>query len=137
MDVYEATQALLTEVTPTANVTSFSLKYDEIMDQFELPDLPAVTYIYENLTPLVTHEGPTNLYRIALTVEAWGDLETASHNGEEIVTELSGKRITVENIIFTMVASEVRDVYEVGFDFHRRIIRFGGLIEIGEEYDSR
>ena len=136
MDVYEATQALLSEIVPDANVTSFDLKYDIIEDQFQLPSLPAVTYIYENLAPIVNQDGATNLYRALIDIEAWGNLETVSKNGMEIMNCMSGQRITVENVVFTVTAIEVRDVYEIGFDFYRRIIRFNGLIDIGEEQDE-
>ena len=136
MDVYEATQALLSEIVPDANVTSFDLKYDIIEDQFQLPSLPAVTYIYENLTPIVNQDGATNLYRALIDIEAWGNLETVSKNGMEIMNCMSGQRLAVENVVFTVTAIEVRDVYEVGFDFYRRIIRFSGLIDIGEDKDE-
>lgn len=136
MDVYEATQALLSEIVPDANVTYYLLQYNADKDQFELPAFPAVTYLYGNLTPIVTHEGASNLHRVSLDVEVWGDLETVSKNGTEIINELSGKRITVENVVFTVIATEVRDIYDMGLDFHHRFIRFGGLIDIGDTQDE-
>ena len=136
MDIYEATQALLTEAAPDANVTYYLLTYDEQKDQFSLPKFPCVTYLYANIMPLVDHEGVTNLNRVELVVEVWGALEDVSANATAIFETMSGQRIEVENIVFTVVASESRDVYDYGLDYHRRTIRFGGLVEIGAEKDD-
>ena len=136
MDIYEATQALLTEAVPEANVTYYLLTYDEQTDQFTLPQFPAVTYLYGNVTPIVDHEGVSNLHRVSLDIEVWGTLEQVSANGDAVLEALSGQRIEVENVVFTVVAQEVRDIYDIGLDYHHRFIRFGGLVEIGEEKDD-
>ena len=137
MDIYEATQALLTEAVPEANVTYYLLTYDEQLDQFSLPAFPAVTYLYSNLTPYVSHDGSSGLYRASLDVEVWGTLADVSKNADLIVQGLNAQRVQVENVCFTVVAGEVRDIYDMGLDFHHRLIRFSGLVEIGEDDDSR
>lgn len=136
MDIYEATQALLTEaVQETANVTYYLLTYNEQKDQFELPEFPAVTYLYSNQTPLVAHDGSSGLLRVSLDVEVWGTLESVSQNAGAIMEEVNAQRIVVNNVAFTLVAQEVRDIYDMGLDYHHRLIRFGGLVEIDEEED--
>ena len=136
MDIYEATQALLTDAVPDANVTYYLLTYDEQTDQFALPEFPAVTYLFTNASPLVDHQGVTNIFRVTLDVEVWGTLEQVSENADAVLSAISAQRIEVENVVFTVVASEVRDIYDIGLDFHHRFIRFGGLIEVGEEKDD-
>lgn len=130
MDIYEATQTLLTTAVPAGvNVSSFVLTYDEDKNQFLLPDFPAVTYNYSTLTPIV----PTpNLYRIGLDVEVWGDLEQIDSNAEAVVKALNAKRVTVNNVEFTLVMMESQDVTELGLDFKRRYMRFSGLADIQE-----
>lgn len=136
MDIYEATQALLTEAVPEANVTYYLLTYDEKTDQFSLPAFPAVTYLYSNLSPIVSQDGSSGLNRVSLDVEVWGTLADVSKNAELIINAVNAQRVTVENITFTVVAGEVRDIYDMGLDFHHRMIRFNGLVEIGEEKDD-
>ena len=136
MDIYEATQALLTEAVPDANVTYYLLTYDEQTDQFSLPAFPAVTYLYSNLTPVVSHDGSSGLYRASLDIEVWGTLEDVSKNADLVIGAINAQRIDVENITFTVVAGEVRDIYDMGLDFHHRLIRFNGLVEVGEEEDD-
>ena len=133
MDIYEATQALLSAAVQDANVTYYLLTYDEQKDQFDLPDFPAVTYLYSNLTPVVCQDGETGLFRVMLDVEVWGTLEDVSKNAGDILNAVNAQRITLQNVCFTIVAQEVRDIYDMGLDFHHRLIRFGGLVEIDEE----
>ena len=136
MDIYEATQALLTDAVPSANVTYYLLTYDEQTDQFTLPALPAVTYLYNNVTPIVDQGGVSSLNRVSLSVDVWGTLEDVSANGSAVLEAVSGQRIEVENVVFTVVAIEVRDIYEVGLQFHHKSISFGGIVEVGEERDD-
>lgn len=136
MDIYEATQALITEAAPEANVTYYLLTYDEQTDQFTLPEMPAVTYLYTNMTPVVSHSGNSGLFRVLLDVEVWGTLETVSKNVSEILDVVNAQRIEIQNVVFTLVSHEVRDIYDVGLNFHHRFIRFGGMVEIGEEKDD-
>ena len=136
MDIYEATQALITEAAPEANVTYYLLTYDEQTDQFTLPEMPAVTYLYTNMTPVVSHSGNSGLFRVLLDVEVWGTLETVSKNVSEILDVVNAQRIEIQNVVFTLVSQEVRDIYDVGLNFHHRFIRFGGMVEIGEEKDD-
>lgn len=138
MDIYEATQALLTEAVPGANVTYYLLSYDEQTEQFALPEMPAVTYLYSNLTPVVAQTGEGGLYKVTLDVEVWGTLEEVSQNADLLKAGINAQRLEVENVTFTLVANEVRDIYDIGLDFHHRLVRFIGLVEIGEEHeDSR
>ena len=136
MDIYEATQALLTEAAPEANVTYYLLQYDEQTDQFTLPEMPAVTYLYTNMTPVVSHDGNSGLFRVTLDVEVWGTLEIVSKNVNEILNTINAQRIEIQNVTFTVVSQEVRDIYDVGLNFHHRFIRFFGMVEIGEEKDD-
>ena len=136
MDIYEATQALLTEAVPEANVTYYLLTYDEQTDQFSLPAFPAVTYLYSNLAPYVAHDGSSGLYRVSLDVEVWGTLEDVSKNADKVIEAINAQRVSVENVTYTVVAGEVRDIYDMGLDFHHRLIRFGGLVEVGEDKDD-
>lgn len=133
MDIYEATQALLSEAVQDANVTYYLLTYDEQKDQFDLPEFPAVTYLYANQTPVVCHDGATGLFRVTLDVEVWGTLEDVSKYSGYLLENVDAQRINVRNVCFTIVAQEVRDIYDMGLDFHHRLIRFGGLVEIDEE----
>ena len=136
MDIYEATQALLTEAAPEANVTYYLLTYDEQTDQFTLPEMPAVTYLYTNMTPIVTHDGNCGLFKVLLDIEVWGPLDTVSCDVSAILNTINAQRVTVENVIFTIVSQEVRDIYDIGLDFHHRFIRFSGIVEVGEELDD-
>lgn len=132
MDIYEATQAILTQAVPGVNVSAYVLQYDEDKDQFILPEFPAVTYNYAGMTPIVTHDGSSNLYRITLTVEVWGDLEQIDANAQKVSETLNAKRTAVGNVEFTTVCMEATDIAELGLDFKRRRMRFVGLAEIGE-----
>ena len=136
MDIYEATQALLSEAVQDANVTYYLLTYDEQKDQFELPAFPAVTYLYANQNPLIDQGGVTGLFRVTLDVEIWGTLEDVTKYAGYILEDVSAQRITVENVVFTIVAQEVRDIYDMGLDFHHKLIRFGGLIQVDEESED-
>lgn len=132
MDIYEATQTILTQTVPDANVSAYVLTYDETKDQFLLPDFPAVTYNFGTIVPIVTHGGSSGLFRVSLEIEVWGDLEQNDINAGKITDALNAKRVTVENVEFTLVIMEATDVTDMGFDFKRRRMRFEGLAEIGE-----
>lgn len=132
MDIYEATQALLTAAVPDANVSSFLLSYDEKKDEFVLPEFPAVTYNCSTLTPIVSHDGSGSLYRINLDVEVWGDLEQIDTNANAVIRALNAKRVQAENVELTLVMIESRDIAELELDFKRRFMRFTGLADIGE-----
>ena len=136
MDIYEATQSLLSEAVQNANVTYYLLTYDEQKDQFDLPVFPAVTYLYSNLAPVVCCDGDTGLFRVMLDVEVWGTLEDVSKNAGDLLAAVNAQRIQVQNVCFTVVAQEVRDIYDMGLDFHHRLIRFSGLVEVDEVEDD-
>ena len=133
MDIYEATQAILTQAVPGVNVSAYVLQYDEDKDQFILPEFPAVTYNYAGMTPIVAHDGSSNLYRIDLTVEVWGDLEQIDANAKKVIDAINAKRVSVGNVEFSIVMIDSRDITELGLDFKRRYMRFTGLAEIGED----
>jgi len=133
MDIYEATQKLLTETVPDVNVSAYVLTYDAEMDSFLLPDFPAVTYNYAGITPIVSMDGAFGLNRITLDVEVWGDLEQIAANAAKVHKALNAKRTAVGNVEFTLVCIESRDIAELGLDFKRRYMRFTGLAEIGED----
>ena len=135
MDIYEATQTLLKSAVPAdVNVSAYVLTYDADTDKFLLPDFPAVTYNYQGLTPIVAHDGSSSLYRSALDVEVWGDLEQIAQNAKLVISALNAKRVTVSNVEFTLVMTESRDIAELGLDFKRRYMRFAGLVQIEEEH---
>ncbi len=129
MDIYEATQTLLMTAVPEANVSSFVLKYDEVKEQFVLPDFPAVTYNYSAMTPVSAHDISGSLFRVNLDIEVWGDLEQIDINAKKVTEAINAKRITVNNVEFTLVMMESRDVAELGLDFKRRYMRFTGLAD--------
>lgn len=134
MDIYEATQTLLTNAVPEGvSVSAYVLTYDEEVDKFQLPDFPAVTYNYQGLTPIVAHDGTSELFRVSLDVEVWGDLEQIASNSKAVMTAINAKRIRVEDVEFTLVMQESRDIAELGLDFKRRYMRFVGLAQVGEE----
>ena len=134
MDIYEATQTLLTGIVPDVNVSAFVLSYDAELDKFILPDFPAVTYNYSGITPIVSMDGASELNRITLDVEVWGDLGQIAANALKVNKALNAKRVQVGNVEFTLVMIESRDIAELGLDFKRRYMRFTGLAEIGEEH---
>lgn len=134
MDIYEATQALLLTAVPDVNVSAFVLSYDAELDKFILPDFPAVTYNYSGIMPIVSMDGASELNRITLDVEVWGDLEQIAANAKKVNAALNAKRVTIGNVEFTLVLIESRDIAELGLDFKRRFMRFTGLAEIGEEH---
>ena len=134
MDIYEATQSILQQAVPEANVSAYLLSYDEAKDQFILPDFPAVTYNYANIAPIVAHDSETNLYRINLDIEVWGDLGQVDANARKVSETLNAKRTEVGNVEFTLVCMESQDLVELGLDFKRRRMRFAGLAEIREEH---
>lgn len=134
MDIYEATQRLLTEAVPDVNVSAYVLTYDADMDKYLLPDFPAVTYNYAGITPIVSMDGASELNRITLDIEVWGDLEQIAVNAQAVSKALNAKRTQVGNVELTLVLIESRDIAELGLDFKRRFMRFTGLAEIGEEH---
>ena len=133
MDIYEATQTLLTQSVPDVNVSAYVLTYDENLDKFLLPDFLALTYIYNGITPIVAHDYSSRLFRITLDIEVWGDLEQIAKNADKVIDALNAKRVTVGNVEFSAVMIESRDIAELGLDFKRRYMRFTGLAEIGED----
>lgn len=133
MDIYEATQTLLLTAVPDVNVSAFVLSYDAELDKFILPDFPAVTYNYSGIMPIVSMDGASELNRITLDVEVWGDLEQIAANAKKVNAALNAKRVTIGNVEFTLVLIESRDIAELGLDFKRRFMRFTGLAEIGED----
>ena len=132
MDMYEATQTLLQTAVPDVNVSAFVLTYDAETDKFQLPDVPAVTYNYQGITPIVSMDGSSSLHRITLDIEVWGDLEQIAVNAAKVSAALNAKRTEVGNVEFTLVMMDSRDFTELGLDFKRRLMRFTGLAEIGE-----
>ena len=133
MNIYEATQALLTEAAQGANVTRIDLTYDEQTDTFLLPDYPAVTWLYSNLVPVVTHTGGSGLYRVLLDVEIWGSLEDVALYEKLITEAINAKRVKVENIVFTVIILESRDIVDLGIDCKHWFMRFNGMVEVHEE----
>ena len=97
---------------------------------------PFVLYVgpggYAGIVPNVTHAGSSNLFRIDLTVEVWGNLEQIDANARKVTEALNAKRTAVGNVEFTTVCMEATDITELGLDFKRRRMRFVGLAEIGE-----
>ena len=137
MDIYEATQYILTTaVSDNVNVSAYVLTYDAEVDKYLLPDFPAVTYNYSGITPVVDMGGGTNLSRVTLDVEVWGDLEQINTNANLVMKALNGQRVNIENIEFTVVLRESRDIAELGLDFKRRLMRFIGIVEINEVQDG-
>ena len=135
MDIYEATQAILQEAVPAGvNVSAYVLTYDAEVDKYLLPDFPAVTYNYFGLTPIVSMSGSSNLFRVTLDVEVWGDLEQIAANSKAVIDAINAKRVAMENVEFSIVMIDSRDIAELGLDFKRRYMRFAGLVEIGEEH---
>ena len=133
MNIYEATQALLTEAAQGANVTRIDLTYDEQTDTFLLPDYPAVTWLYSNLVPQVTHCGPSPLNTVLLDVEIWGSLEDCAKYTDQLTEAISGKRIKVENVVFTINIFESRDVVDLGLNCKHWFMRFNGMVEVHKE----
>ena len=136
MDVYEATQALLAEAADGANVTYIQLTYDEQTDTYRIPDYPAVTWLYSNLVPIVTHSGSCGLYRVLLDVEIWGDLDDVAKYEKRIIAGVNAQRISVENVVFTVVLLESRDIVDLGIDCKHRFMRFTGMVEVREEEEK-
>ena len=94
MDIYEATQAILTASVPdNVNVSAYVLTYDAELDKYLLPDFPAVTYNYNGVTPIVSMSGSANLYRVTLDVEVWGDLEQIAANAQKQAEAYGVERI--------------------------------------------
>lgn len=133
MDIYEGTQAVLADVAPNANVTYIQLTYDEQTDSYIIPDYPAVTWLYSNLVPVVTHTGGSGLYRVLLDVEIWGSLEDVALYEKLITEAINAKRVKVENIVFTVIILESRDIVDLGIDCKHRFMRFNGMVEVHEE----
>ena len=133
MDIYEGTQAVLADAAPNANVTYIQLTYDEQTDSYIIPDYPAVTWLYSNLVPVVTHTGGSGLYRVLLDVEIWGSLEDVALYEKLITEAINAKRVKVENIVFTVIILESRDIVDLGIDCKHRFMRFNGMVEVHEE----
>lgn len=134
MDIYEATQTLLEGAVPQGtNVSSFVLTYDEDKDQYNLPEFPAVTYNYSQFQPVVSHSGGSNLYRANLDVTVWGSLEDIDKNAEAVNAAINAKRVTVNNVEFTLVCNSAQDVSDLGLSFKQRLLRFIGLAEVNKE----
>lgn len=134
MDIYEATQTLLEGAVPQGtNVSSFVLTYDEDKDQYNLPEFPAVTYNYSQLQPVVSQTGGSNLYRANLDVTVWGSLEDIDKNAEAVNAAVNAKRVTVNNVEFTLVCNSAQDVSDLGLSFKQRLLRFIGLAEVNKE----
>ena len=135
MDIYEATQSILMAAVPeNVNVSAYVLTYDAEVDKYLLPDFPAVTYNYSGVTPVVSMSGSSNLFRITLDIEVWGDLEQVAVNAQKVMDAINAKSVKVGNVEFSIVMIESRDIAELGLDFKRRYMRFAGLAEIGEEH---
>lgn len=135
MDIYEATQTLLQSAVPAdVNVSAYVLSYDVEVDKFLLPDFPAVTYNFGTLTPIVAHDCSSSLFRVALDVEVWGDLEQIAKNARLVINAINAQRVRVNNVEYTLVMQESRDIAELGLDFKRRYMRFVGLIQVEEEH---
>ena len=135
MDIYEATQTILTEaVQENVNVSAYVLTYDAQLDKYLLPDFPAVTYNYFGIVPIASMSGSSDLFRVTLDVEVWGDLEQIAANAKLVIDAINAKRVTVGNVEFSIVMMDSRDITELGLDFKRRYMRFTGLAEIGEEH---
>ena len=135
MDIYEATQTILTEAVPeNVNVSAYVLTYDAELDKYLLPDFPAVTYNYFGIVPIVSMDGSADLFRVTLDVEVWGDLEQIAANAKKVIDAINAKRVSVGNVEFSIVMIDSRDITELGLDFKRRYMRFTGLAEIGEEH---
>ena len=133
MDIYEATQMLLKSAVPeNVNVSAYVLTYDAQIDKYLLPDFPAVTYNYFGLVPIVSMSGTSNLFRVTLDVEVWGDLEQIAANAKLVTDAINAKRVTVESVEYSVVMIDSRDIAELGLDFKRRYMRFAGMVEIGE-----
>lgn len=130
IDIYTATQSILEGAVPAeTNVSAYVLRYDTEKDQFLLPDFPAVTYNYANMTPLASFSGSSNLYRVELSVEVWGDLGQIAENSKLVENALNGQKVKVENVEFTIVMMESQDITELGLDFKRRRMRFTGIVD--------
>ena len=138
MDIYEATQAILTEAVPeNVNVSAYVLTYDAELDKYLLPDFPAVTYNYYGIVPIVSMSGSSNLFRVTLDVEVWGDLEQIAANAKAVIDAINAKIVKAGNVEFSIVMIDSRDITELGLDFKRRYMRFTGLAEIGEEHGEQ
>ena len=136
MDIYEATQSLLQTAVqnaePAVSVSAYVLTYDADMDKYLLPDFPAVTYNYQDLTPIASVSGDSDLIKLTLDIECWGNLGQIDANAKLVRETMNAKRVEVGNVEFTLVMSESRDIAELGLDFKRRYMRFVGLAEISE-----
>ena len=130
MDIYEATQAILESAADGANVTYIQLTYDEKTDSYLLPELPAVTWLYSELVPQVSHSGNTGLFNVLLDVEIWGSLDNVAEYEKMITAALNAKRVTKENVVFTIILQDSRDIVDLGIDCKHRFMRFRGLVGV-------
>lgn len=136
MDIYEATQKALGDIAEGANVTYIQLTYDEKTDSFNIPDYPAVTWLYSNLVPVVSHDGCSGLFKVLLDVEIWGSLDDVARYEKLITRGLNAKRVCVENTTFTLVVKDSRDIVDLGLECKHRFMRFIGVVEADEEEDE-
>lgn len=136
MDIYEATQSLLAGLAEGANVTYIQLTYDEKTDTFNIPDYPAVTWLYSNLVPIVSHDGGSGLYKVLLDVEIWGGLDDVVRYEKLITRGLNAKRAAVGGTEFTVILKDSRDIVDLGLDCKHRFMRFAGVVEVNEEEDE-
>lgn len=138
MDIYQATQALLEDaVGEGVNVSAYVLTYNELTKQFDLPQFPAVTYNYTNIAPIVAHDGTSSLYRVNLEITVWGDLEQIDNSANAVMGGINAQRIAVNNVEFTVAIQTAQDVADLGLDFKRRVMRFVGLVVVGEDENEQ
>ena len=137
MDIYSATQIALEEaIGSKENVAYIQLRYDEASDSFVLPEYPCVTWLYSNQTPIITQDGNTGLFRVQLDVEIWGELDEVALYEEMITEVLNAKRISIENVVFTLVIQNIQDIVDLAVEVKHRFIRFGGIVAVNEEEDE-
>ena len=89
------------------------------------------------MTPVVSHDCSSSLFRVALEVEVWGDLEQIAQNAKSVMQAINAQRVRVNNVEFTLVMQESRDIMELGLDFKRRYMRFVGLVAVEDEEDGQ
>lgn len=133
MDIFEATQSKLTKVAVGANVTHIDLTYDERTESFRIPECPAVTWLYSQMKPEVTHSGGSGLYRVLLDVEIWGSLDDVAEYEKDVLEALNARRAKEDNVIFTIIVDIAQDIVDVGLDCKHRLIRFSGMVQIKEK----
>ena len=129
MDIYQATQALLSGAAGDGvNTVYLGLEYDALKEQWELPTAPAVTWLYDELTPQMTTDGPSGLYTARLSIDIWAPLETADRVNRAIAAEIAGKPRTLEGVTFTLVPETAQDVAEVNLPTKHIYVKYKGII---------